>query len=188
MTKNDNQNEDILPDEELMRLASEGQTHSFSIIIRRHQQALVNFFRKHGVYSDAEDLTQETFIKLFRFRDKYEPRAKFTTFLYLMARRIYVDYLRRQERDRARVSAIADDVAIVESTGHASSDREARAVEMLQVLSEEMRSVVIMNIYQGLRYHEIAEALEISVGTVKTRMFYALRKLREAMNHDDETN
>ncbi len=177
--------EDII-DKDLMVLASNGDQSAFGLIICRYQQALVNFFRKMGVNNDEEDLAQETFVKLFKFRDRYRPRAKFKTFLYFVARRIYVDYVRKRAREKTGVEGFVEHLEVTKETGDGSSARKAAAVEALQLLSEEMRSVVVMNIYQGLKYHEIAEVIEIPVGTVKTRMFYALRKLREVMGREND--
>lgn len=177
---------ETMPDEQLMVLASRGEKNAFATIVRRHQQALVNFFRRMGVNNNEEDLVQDTFVKLFKFRERYKPSAKFRTFLYFVARRIYVDYVRRQNRERTGAKAFTNHLSVVATVSDASSDQKTRAVEALHTLSEEMRSVVVLNVYQGLRYHEIVEILEIPLGTVKTRMFHALRKLRKAMSHDVE--
>jgi RNA polymerase sigma-70 factor (ECF subfamily) len=176
---------DSLSDEKLMILASEGRETAFPVLVSRHQNSLLNFFRRMGVSTgDAEDMTQDTFVKLFKYRARYKPRAKFTTFLYYVARRIYVDYVRRQNRLKTGISGYIEHKEINASVGGVSGDMYARAVEALHELSEEMRSVIVLNIYQGLKYQEIADALEIPLGTVKTRMFYALRKLKEVMKND----
>ena len=175
-------------DEELMTLTAKGRQEAFTHLVHRHQQPLVNFFRRMGVYNSAEDLAQETFVKLFKSRERYRPQAKFTTFLYLVARRTYIDYVRRQAREQKKREAAAEQLVTEQAFGTAGESRRAEAEEALLKLSEDMRSVVVMNIYQGLKYQEIAEAMDIPVNTVKTRMFYAMRKLREIMTDDNASN
>jgi RNA polymerase sigma-70 factor (ECF subfamily) len=169
------------PDVELMLMVGRGQRRAFEILIQRHQRGVVNFFRRMGVHNDETDLAQETFVKIYKYRKRYRPRAKFTTFLYLVARRILMDYGRKRQREKAGTERLIEETLAAEPKQKDISDQAARAAESLQGLSEEMRSVVVLNIYQGLRYRDIAEVLGIPLGTVKTRMFHALKKLREAL-------
>lgn len=180
----DNSNRDTpeAPDDrDLMRRACAGDREAFTELVRRHQRPLLNFFRRCGVYNDAEDLVQQTFIRLYRYRDRYRPTAKLTTFLYLLARQVWIDELRRRtrlERLHKGLQAEPEPVAAPESQpdrGRMDLDRA------LAVLPEGLRMVVIMGIYQDLPYAEIAAALKIPVGTVKSRMFNALRLLRKTL-------
>ena len=166
-----------------MLLTGQGRKDAFIALVRRNQGPLVNFFRRMGVRNDDEDLAQETFVKLFNYRERYRPKAKFTTFLYLVARRVHVDYVRRRAREREKRNAWAEEAAMAAEQPNRYLGQEARVTEALAALSEEMRNVLVLNIWQGLTYQEIADALEIPLGTVKTRMFHAMRKLRKAMGH-----
>jgi len=172
---------DNAPDEALMKRAARGDRQAFAVLVRRHQNALLNFFRRHGVDNSAEDLVQETFIRLFKYRKKYRPTAKLTTFLYMMARQVRIDYIRRTQRRATAMEEMAEGEAIRESTSNRLPGRAEDAVDALRNLSDDMREVVILNVFQGLRYREVAGVLGIPLGTVKTRMFYALRKLREIL-------
>lgn len=176
---------ELLPDEKLMILASKGHENAFVTIVSRHQQHVMNFFYRMGVYTDSDDLTQNTFIKLFKYRKNYRNRAKFTTFLYFVARRVLIDHLRKEERREKLKECVVTPNELENKPFGERNDLAVQALEMLHTLSEDMKSVVVLNIYQGLRYHEIAEVLEIPVGTVKTRMFYALRSIRNKMSNDN---
>ncbi len=161
-----------------------GDRKAFAILVQRYQSRLLNYFRQLGVYSDAEDLVQETFLRLFRYRHHYSPTAKFTTFLYMLARQIRVDFFRKQYRllqlkQDYKKEGVPEE-AVAES-GTNAPDIE----KILRMISEDMRQVVVLNIYHGMKYREIADILGIPEGTVKTRMFHALRKLREALSGDD---
>ncbi len=162
----------------LMARVRKGDEGAFAQLIARHELPLVNFFRRLGAYQEAEDLAQVTFLRLFRYRTRYRPSAKFTTFLYTLARHAWADHLRqvaRRERivERGRIEWPTSDGA---TSGMARARLDAQAA--LAALPEKLRMVVVMSLYQGLDYAEIAKALGIPVGTVKSRMFLALRRLR----------
>jgi len=155
---------------------------AFTTLVQRHQQPLVNFFRRMGDYTHAEDLTQETFIRLYKYRKHYHPKAKFTTFLYTLARRAWIDHRRRAGRREEAYEAFAGEMDVRLDTG-TGSEQEAlhRVRKALAGLSEEMRGCVIMSVYQGFKYEEIARIMGVPLGTVKTRVFNAMRKLKEAL-------
>lgn len=81
-----------------MLRARDGDLAAFSLLVEKHQQAIMNFFARSGVYRDVEDLAQEAFLKLYRARRRYKPTAKFTTFLYLIARQVMIDGIRYSSR------------------------------------------------------------------------------------------
>ena len=171
------------PDEELMLMASKDDQTAFEQIVVRHQKPLLNFFYRLGVYTDAEDLVQLTFVRLFRYRAKYSPDAKFTTFLYLLARQVRVDEVRKRIRLRNLREKLAEENSRTEPvqtdapyTG-ASDDLQAA----LSQLSEAHREVVVLGMLQDLPYTEVSEILGVPVGTVKSRMFHALRTLRRIL-------
>lgn len=175
-----------LSDEAMMALAAEGDKSAFVALVSKYQGMLLNFFGRMGVYSgDGDDLVQETFLRLFNYRERYKPTAKFTTFLYLMARQVQADYYRKQLRRTAMVEAFGKEPPQEEQDNGQNEDRKFSVNKALNTLSEEMRCVIVMSIYQGLKYAEIAEVLDVPVGTVKTRMFHALQKLRKVIKHDE---
>jgi len=177
----ENSSDPAVSDEAVMQMVVNGDREAFVALVRKYQKALLNFFHRMNVYSgDADDLAQETFIRLFNYRVKYRPTARFTTFLYLMARQVQVDYYRKQKRRTLLAEALKNE-PVPEHDGPDTgriADAGERTGKALNTLSEEMRVVVVMSIYQELKYREISAILGIPVGTVKTRMFHALQKLR----------
>lgn len=186
-----NTSEDDIPGEDsrdtaMMRLVAGGDRDAFAVLVRKYQQALLNFFYRMNVYNgDREDLVQETFVRLFNYRDRYRPTARFTTFLYLVARQVQVDYYRKQQRRAALVETLKNEPHEEVPECGGIEEKRIRIEKALNRLSDEMRSVVVMSIYQDLKYAEIAEILDIPLGTVKTRMFHALQKLRKVMNNEE---
>ncbi|MCX6997667.1 MAG: RNA polymerase sigma factor [Kiritimatiellaeota bacterium] len=163
----------------LMAAVQAGRREAFALLIGRHQTKLVNFFRRQGAYHDAEDLTQETLLRLFRYRHKYRPTAKFTTFLYTLAWHAWVDHLRRmQKRERIAARGAAEQRDCDERAQDQARLRLDAQTALAQ-LSEKLRSVVVLSLYQGLRYEDIAAVLDVPVGTVKSRMFMAMSKMKE---------
>ena len=173
------------PDETLMRQTASGDTMAFATLVKRHQDPLLNFFRRLGVYTDAEDLVQETFVRLFNYRDRYRPTAKLTTFLYTIARHVWIDGLRKVKRQEAFVEELKADGPAGSDGGMRLAALRMDAQQALQQLPEKLRSVVVLSLYQGLRYEEIAGVLDIPVGTVKSRMFNALNQLKEIFDRED---
>jgi len=173
------------PDETLMLKTAAGDTWAFATLVKRHQDPLLNFFRRLGVYTDAEDLVQETFVRLYNYRDRYRPTAKLTTFLYTIARHAWIDGLRKVKRQEAFVEELQADSPTSSEGGMRLVALRMDAQQALQQLPEKLRSVVVLSLYQGLRYEEIAAVLGIPVGTVKSRMFNALNQLKEIFEHDN---
>jgi len=159
-------------------LVQKGRKEAFVTLVQRHQNGLLNFFRGLGVYNDAEDLVQDTFIRLYKYRDRYKPTAKLTTFLYLLARQVRIDMLRKKKRRNEFEDKLIEEGLAEEQAAKGGSTQTIDVETALQKLPESMRAVVILNMYQGLKYQEIADVLEIPLGTVKSRMFQALNKLK----------
>ena len=168
-----------------MLAAAKGDDAAFEKIVLRHQKPLLNFFCRLGVpISDAEDLAQQTFVRLHRYRSSYERTAKFTTYLYLLARQVRVDEIRRRVRAERTRDAFRAEVDYRESL---PGDDPAPCLrddlqDALDQLDEPHREVVVLGLLRELPYQEVAEILGVPVGTVKSRMHHALRKLREILD------
>jgi RNA polymerase sigma-70 factor (ECF subfamily) len=179
-------------DGELMVAFKEGDQEAFATLYDRHSRALINFFYKMCYdRALAEDLMQDTFLKLLRHRGKYRPEASFKTFLYTVAKNLWIDRHRSQKAAPRTVSAelrVQEDGATLgdllpagtESPVARLADHEAADLvrQALLDLPEAQRLVFVMAEAQGLRYREIAKVLDIPVGTVKSRMNAAVTRLR----------
>ena len=170
-----------LTDPELMARTSAGDRDAFAALIRRHQHALVNFFRRMGaLHDEAEDLLQETFLRVYAYRKRYRPVAKFTNFLYVLARHAWANLMRKASRTPRADDPALERASVASQTPHVDARMDVQAA--LEELSEKLRLVVVLNVYQGLKYREVAEVLEIPLGTVKSRMHLALKQLRELLD------
>lgn len=175
----------IDPDVQLMLEAAAGSDIAFAELVRRHQNSLLNFFLRMGVHNDAGDLVQETFVRVYKARSRYRPAAKFTTFLYVLARHVWADRGRKVKmlvrlEQSLKVDAEIGDGRTTPPASTGGMDVQAA----LGRLSPKLREVIVMNVYQGLRYQEIAEVLEIPLGTVKSRLNLAVQELRGMFDDD----
>ena len=166
-------------DVKLMLAVKDGDDQAFEQLVLRHQKPLLNFFCRLGVnISDAEDLAQ---LRIYRYRATYERTAKFTTYLYLLARQVRIDEVRRQ----IKISKVKDAAKGVAEIFEASSNDKAQnslqddLQVALQSLDEPHREVVVLGMLRELPYQEVAEILKIPVGTVKSRMHHALKQLKK---------
>ncbi|MCR5751142.1 MAG: RNA polymerase sigma factor [Kiritimatiellae bacterium] len=152
---------------------------------RRFEKNLLNFFWRQGVSpSEGEDLVQETYLRLWKYRDRYVPTAKLSTFLFTLARQVRIDNLRRRVRRQEREELYWKDSVEPPPSPNGGADARWDARWALSKLSEPLRDVVELGLMQDLPYAEVAEILGIPVGTVKSRMSNALKKLKEVF--DDE--
>jgi len=148
---------------------------------RKFEKNLLNFFWRQGVsHHEGEDLVQETYLRLWKYRHDYEPTAKLSTFLFLIARQVRIDALRRQSRRENREERWGKEQPETVSPSAPGVREDVRWA--LSQLTEPLRDVVELGVFQDLPYAEIGEILGIPVGTVKSRMSNALKKLKEVFD------
>jgi RNA polymerase sigma-70 factor, ECF subfamily len=183
-------------DESLMLRYRDGDVRAFELLVTRHRKALFNFILRFvRDTAAAEDVTQETFLRLVKGADAYERQAKFTTWLYTIARNLCVDAARRgKHRKAASLDAPLGDedgsvslLDLVPDSG-AGVDRQAQSRELavrlrqaIESLPDEQREIFLLREVADLQFNEIANVVGCPENTVKSRMRYALEKLREAL-------
>lgn len=175
----------------------DGDARAFEVLMTRHRKPIYAFIlRSVRDPAQAEDLLQETFLRLIKGADAYERQAKFTTWLYTIARNLCVDAARRgKHRNAASLDAPvagsdrATPLVELVSDGKAGADRAAmdrelarRIQEAVAALPEEQREIFLLREVADLQFNEIAAVVGCSENTVKSRMRYALEKLREALD------
>ena len=148
---------------------------------RKFEKNLLNFFWRQGVsYSEGEDLVQETYLRLWHYRKDYKPTAKLSTFLFLIARQVRIDALRRQTRREGREERWGEEQPVTAAPTALCVREDVRWA--VAQLTEPLREVIELGVFQDLPYAEVGEILGIPVGTVKSRMSNALKKLKEVFD------
>ncbi len=184
-------------DEDLLARFCRGETAAFGELLRRYERELYGYLRRYLGDSDlAEDVFQNTFLQLYVKSGQYEIGRPVRPWLYTIATHQAIDALRRNGRHQAlsldqnqkelEDGEIRSLVELLETRGPGPLDlaegeeRRQRVRASVDNLPDFLKQVVILAYYQGLKYREIAEILEIPVGTVKSRLHAALVRLQEA--------
>lgn len=185
-----------LGDAELIEAFKAGKLAAFTQLVDRHQRSLINFFYHFSWDRQvSEDCAQEVFLRLYSHLGSYEPQAKFTTFLFRIARNLWIDRVRsaavhgkpvsldssagsgdeRALRDRLAGPALSPVDILSRREEHAALQHA------IELLPEEQRMVLVLGEIQGMKYQDVALILEVPVGTVKSRMHTAVERLKELM-------
>src|SRR3989440_7783555 len=175
----------------LMGLASAGDMAAFEQLVERHQRLVVGTVgRMLGTNSDAEDIAQQVFVRVWKNLRRYEPRAKFTTWLLKITRNLVFNELRRRSRHPAvplqsetdeEERPLKDDNAVSPDATLLEHELQEAVDAAIAQLPETQRMAVILRRYEELSYEEIAEALDQSVSAVKSLLFRARTELRESL-------
>ncbi|MDZ7723998.1 MAG: sigma-70 family RNA polymerase sigma factor [candidate division KSB1 bacterium] len=188
-----NDNGKQVSDEELIKRFQDGDVSAYNIIVNRYKDQLLNFaYRFLGNTEEAQDVVQETFLRLFRNKHAYRQIAKFSTWIYTIAGNLAKTELRKRKR-RKIVSitdmGFEDKEYDLEDEG-ADTSRRAESVMTEQIIQQAIdelmprfRQVIILRDIQELSYEEIGKILNIPLGTVKSRVNRARLKLQSKLQH-----
>jgi RNA polymerase sigma-70 factor (ECF subfamily) len=177
------------PDFGVLRKAQKGDERAFSLIVRAYQVPVFNYvLRLVGERTLAEDLTQEVFLRVFQGLPRFSSRSKFTTWLFQVTKNRVLDELRASER-RPRSLVALDDIAPLEVLDAPIERLEEidalwRAIEDL---STDLKMALLLRDVVGLSYTEIADSLEITLATVKWRIYKAREDVQLALAREGIT-
>jgi RNA polymerase sigma-70 factor, ECF subfamily len=178
----------VSTDKDLVRETLEGNQLSFQLLVERHQSrlfAVVRSYTRHAV--EVEDIVQDSFLKAFRRLDSFQHQASFSTWLQRIAVNTALDFIKRCGRSPIR--AVEDPELVAERIPQilapsARMEREEIA-DMTHAALDELpdifRSVIVMREFEERSYQEIADLLEISIGTVESRLYRARARFKEAL-------
>jgi RNA polymerase sigma-70 factor, ECF subfamily len=179
-------------DGDLLSAAKQGQPGAFDAVVATYRNRVFNQCLRRGLNEEeAADVTQDVFIKAYRYLDRYEHQNAFRTWLFRIAENTCIDYCRKRAREHAVTQpiptgedgdlhdfagTIPDPQANLEAT-----ELRGQIAAALAALSPLLREAFLMKEEQGLRYEEIARQLGTSLGTVKSRIFRARQELMERL-------
>jgi RNA polymerase sigma-70 factor, ECF subfamily len=158
-----------LPDEELVRRHLAGDGRAFTILMQRHERRVYNLaYRMLGRREEAADAAQDVFVTCLRKLGGFRGSAAFSTWLHRVALNVCYDALRKRSRED-----LVEEVPPPRTSGFDLAEATAVAVDVhraLQRVPEDFRAVLILHDVQGIPYEEIAEAIGVPVGTIKSRL------------------
>lgn len=170
----------------LMSEVAGGSEHALRMLIEKWKNPLANYFyRSVRDAHAAEDMAQQTFVNLYRAREGYVPSAKFSTYLFRIARHVLINEFRKSARRPCDPTDPADMAAVARG---GRGELEAAELEeifysTLETLPENQRTAILLCKQQELSYEEIAASMDASVPAVKTWIFRARTALREALKN-----
>jgi RNA polymerase sigma-70 factor (ECF subfamily) len=188
-----------LPDADVVALAQRGRDDAFRELIRRYERPVFSLvFRMVRDRELAEDLAQDTFIKVLNHIDRYRPEFKLSSWLFKIANNVAIDHLRRRQLDTISMdgSPHAASAEAIESTSFDVAVPQESALEEMEAkelgsaieqaiarLRPEYRSCIMLRHVEGRSYEEIAATLDLPLGTVKTYIHRARHELRKELEH-----
>jgi RNA polymerase sigma-70 factor (ECF subfamily) len=171
-------------DDELMQRVRDGDVAPLGVLFERYQVPLYNFFlRLTGRTAVSEDLVQEVFLRVLKYRHTYRGQSQFRTWLYQIARNARADHYRKRWRETALDDEKGRAVPSNEPSVHdvLEGSQQAELIrQALQRLPDEKREVLVLSRYHDMRYEDIGHMLGCTEGTVKVRVHRAMKDLRAA--------
>lgn len=174
-------------DEQLMLRLKSGDRHAFNALVDRYRDRIVSYAcRMVGSAELAQDVAQETFVRVYKSAATFRDDGRFTPWLYKIASNVCHSERARRAKDALNVDF--DTLEDTHDSGEVVEDTVMAAMTAQQLsagigkLTEQHKTVLVMHVYQGLTYVEIGEAIGVPTGTVKSRLFYAIRKLRDVLD------
>ncbi|MCH8976501.1 MAG: RNA polymerase sigma factor [Proteobacteria bacterium] len=176
-------------DEELMLSYQQGNATAFEVLYERHKGGVFRYLlAKCQQQAIAEELFQDVWMKLIAARDRYEVRAKFTTYLYQLAHNHFIDYYRRTRTDVFLQKDHDEDVEQMASNDQKQPDDQLEIQQQIEMLSklvddlpDEQREAFMLREEAGLTVAEIAEVTGVNAEAAKSRLRYAVKKLRAGL-------
>ena len=191
-----------LPDADIAALAKQGRESAFRELVRRYERPVFSLiFRMVRDREIAEDLAQDTFIKVLNNIDRYRPEFKLSSWLFKIANNVAIDHLRKRQLETVSMegSPHAATAAEIEATSFEIAAQQESALDEIEArelgssieraiatLRPEYRSCIMLRHVEGRSYEEIASILDLPLGTVKTYIHRARHELREALSESRE--
>lgn len=185
----------------LVKRSKQGDVAAFEELIAAYQKKVLNLaFRMLGNSADAEDAAQDIFVRVFKAIPNFNEESKFSTWLYKVSTNVCLDLLRRRKRQNVNNTVSINQYSSDEEEyelpvedkaptpyEQAQKSEAMRALERaLDQLGEEQKAVIVMRDINGLAYEEIAEAMNCSLGTIKSRINRSRLALRKLLENDKE--
>jgi len=184
----------LLPSEDLMARIAEGDEDAFEILVNRHQTSVLNLiYRFIGDRTQAKDLAQEVFLRVWQAAGSYQPKAKFTTWIYRITanlcinelkssrRRKLFQFLRFGEDQENTIEEVLVDASPSPEDLLLSREQSRRISDALQSLPANQRMALVLRRYDNLSYQEIAKILNCSVSAVESLLIRAKRDLQKKL-------
>ncbi len=171
-----------MSDEMIMEAVKNGDLQQASLLFERHQKPVFNFLARMAMDRDiAEDLTQNVFLRMIKYRNSYREGNKFQSWIYQVARNVFSDHYQKEKNKRSDfidVERLSGQIANSQEEQE-QLEREKLLHQSMAKLNDEQRELLMLTRFQQLKYEEVANIMDMTVGNVKVKVHRAIQKLRE---------
>jgi len=170
-----------LSDEKIMDRVKQGNLTELSVLFERYHVKLYNYFLKLTFDKTiSQDLTQNLFYRVLKYRQSFKTDHSFKSWIYQMARNVHIDHVKHQKRTTDRVQSVENyDANIPEHSDNFSEEEFRRLDRALLKLNPDQLKIIVLSRYQGLNYEEISRINNSTVGAIKVQMHRAMKQLKE---------
>ena len=163
-----------------MKQVKEGDLSQMSVLFERYHVRLYNFFLKlTGDKVIGQDLTQNLFYRILRYRHTYKEDSSFVTWMFQMARNVHIDHYKQRQKQSERFTSVdTHNENIIDDHDSFTEDEYNQLDKALAKLDAEQKEIILLSRYQGLKYEEISKINNLSVAAIKVQMHRAIKQLR----------
>jgi RNA polymerase sigma-70 factor (ECF subfamily) len=171
-----------MTDEMIMEAVKNGDLQKVSVLFERYHKRIYNFLARMTIDRDlAEDLTQNVFLRIIKYRSSYREGMRFQSWIYQVARNIFSDHYQAHKNkvsDFITVEKISDHLPESEET-YDREEQEKLLTRSMALLSEEQRELLVLTRFQHMKYEDVAVIMHTTVANIKVKVHRAIAKLRE---------
>jgi RNA polymerase sigma factor (sigma-70 family) len=170
-----------MTDEAIMEAVKNGKLEQAAVLFERYHVRLYNFLARLAMDREVgEDLTQNVFLRMLKYRNSYKEGMRFQSWIYQLARNVFSDHyqsMKRSMNSKMDIEQVAEILPDVDN--RMEEERDARLHQSLTLLSDEQRELLVLTRFQYLKYEEVADILGTTVANIKIKVHRAIIKLRE---------
>ncbi len=171
-----------MTDEQIMEAVKSGDLQQVSLLFDRYHKRIFNFLARMTLEREqAEDLTQNVFMRIIRYRTSYRTGMKFQAWIFQVARNVFSDHYQAHKNRKAAfvdVEKIGDHIMDNEE-GNMKEEKDQLLQRSMALLNEEQRELLVLTRFQHMKYEEVADLMDTTVANIKVKVHRAIAKLRE---------
>lgn len=173
---------DLMTDEQIMEAVKNGDLQQASLLFERYNIRLFNFLARMTLDREqAEDLTQNVFLRMIRYRNSYKEGMKFQAWIYQVARNVFSDHYQAHKNKKADFMSVEkmSEQVMESEEGKQTEEKEQLLRRSLAMLNDDQRELLVLTRFQQMKYEEVAVILDTTVANIKVKVHRAIAKLRE---------
>lgn len=170
----------IKTDEELMSLVKAGQLDYLNELFSRYSKRIYNYFLKSTMErAESDDLTQELFIRVMKYRNSYKDGQTLQFWIFQIARNMVKDHFRKMKVHKDQFNPVDAMPEVQEDSNEEQMDREKQLYQAMKLLPDDKRELLVLSKFEGMKYEQIAAMRDTSVSNIKVQVHRTIRELKE---------